>query len=308
MSHFSPLGSILSLLRASFERFPVRNIADRLHLVLRFVRKLLRQPSRTFNARISHILNLLETHDETSDPITSAVKELNSFFPLPHVQLIPQGVWPKEPTCRIRVQTHLKSTFADAVNLLKTAGRALSPADGKYLRLLLTHYCGWSATYPEHTDDPWVKFFQTRYPQLKGLVPILDSMTYLEELVDFPDGYNFRMPQFFLLATSDSYFVYDATDGEDGLRTAGQTLEDVYNGLKDWRWADSSEEPWGFVEEEEWLDPGRYFPYYYRKGNGNFGVGGWGPESYKEYPGKVSSPGLIQSYVASISDNLNINR
>ena len=199
------------------------------------------------------------------------------------------------PTARIYVPTHLKSTFADAVNLLKATGRTLSPADETYLRLLLTHCCGWSATYREHMDDPWVKFFQTRYPQLKGLTPILDSMTYVEELVDFPDGYHFKGPQFFLLATTDSYFVYDATDGEDGLRTAGETLEDVYNGMKDCRWADSSEDPWGFVEEEEYLSPTEYFPHYYRKENGNFGAWGWGLEwRDKEYPGKVRR-GLLQS-------------
>ena len=86
---------------------------------------------------------------------------------------------------------------------------------------------------------------------MKGLTLILDSMTYAEELVDFPDGYSIKVPEFFLLATSDSYFIYNARDGEDGLRPAGATLEDVYNGIKDWRWADSSEDPWDFVEEEE---------------------------------------------------------
>ena len=182
--------------------------------------------------------------------IKSAVKELNSVSPLPQVQIIPKGAWPNQPTARIYIPTHLKSTFEDAVNLLKATGRNLSTTDEKYLHLLLTHYCGWSATYPEHMDDPWVKFFQTRYPQLKGLVPILDSMTNVEELVDFPEEYTFKVPRFFLLATSDSFFVYDATEGEDALRTAGDNLEDVYNGLKDCRWADSSEDPWGFVEDQ----------------------------------------------------------
>ena len=64
---------------------------------------------------------------------------------------------------------------------------------------------------------------------------ILDSMIYVKELVDFPDGYHFKGPQFFLLATTDSYFVCDATDGDDGLRTVGETLEDVYNGMTDCR-------------------------------------------------------------------------
>ena len=210
------------------------------------------------------------------------------------MQIFPKGIWPTLPTARIYVPTHLHSTFVDAANLLKATGRTLSPADETYLRLLLTHCCGWSATYREHMDDPWVKFFQIRYPQLKGLTPILDSMTYVEELAEFPDGYHIEAPQFFLLATADSYFVYDATDGEDALRTAGETLEDVYNGMKDCRWADSSDDPWGFVEEEEYLSPTQYFPTYYRKENGNFGAWGWGEEwRDKDYPGKVRT-GLLQ--------------
>jgi hypothetical protein len=48
----------------------------------------------------------------------------------------------------------------------------------------------------------WVDFFPVSYPQLKGLVPILDSMAYLEELVDFPHEYDFRAPQFCLLAAT----------------------------------------------------------------------------------------------------------
>ena len=283
MPHFSPFGKIFSFLWTSFKRPQARRLNERLHFGLRFMRNLFPLYSRGFDERISRILSLLEIHDDASDTIKSAVKELNSVFPL-QVQVIPKGAWPDQPEARICVPTHLKSTFEDAVNLLKATGRNLSTADEKYLRLLLTHYCGWSATYPEHMDDPWVKFFQTRYPQLKGLVPILDSMTYVEELVDFPEEYDFDMPRFFLLATSDSFFVYDAMEGEDALRTAGESLEDVYNGLKDWRWADSSENPWGFVIAEEWLSPTDYFPHYCRKENGNFGLWGW--ETDKEYPGK----------------------
>ena len=86
-------------------------------------------------------------------------------------------------------------------------------------------------------------------------------MTYQEELMDFPDDYNFMEPRFFLLATSDRYFIWDASDwGQDGLFVAGDTLEDVYNGLKDWRWAESSEDMWDMVEDGgEYLDPVFYF-------------------------------------------------
>jgi hypothetical protein len=48
-------------------------------------------------------------------------------------------------------------------------------------------------------NDKWVKFFHIRYPQLEGLTPILDSMTYREELIDFPDDHDFREPRFFLI-------------------------------------------------------------------------------------------------------------
>jgi len=70
-------------------------------------------------------------------------------------------------------------------------------------------------------NDPWVKYFYEKYPQLKGLVPILDSMTYLEELRDLPDGHDPSGPDFFLLATPNSYFVFDVSDGEEVLFEAG---------------------------------------------------------------------------------------
>jgi hypothetical protein len=283
---------MLSLLQGLFERFPIRN-DDRFSL-----QRFLPRSTPLFGDRISHLHDLLETHDETSDELSSTLKELETFYPRPPVQIIPKGAWPKEFTIssyRLSVQTHLKSTFSDAVNRLKATGRTLSPEDEKYLHLLLTHTCGWSATYPEQMNAPWwADFFPVSYRQLKGLVPILDSMTYLEELVDFPDEYHFQTPQFFLLATPDCYFVYDATDGvAEGLFIAGETLEEVYHGLKDWRWAESSEDPWDFVEEGE-LGYGRpSFPIYYRKKNGNFGnwdIGG----THEEYPGKAR-PGLLQS-------------
>jgi len=220
---------------------------------------------------------------------------LETFYPHPPIHIIPKGAWPKEFTnCpnRVTVQTHLKSTFADAINRLKATGRTLSPKDEKYLRLLLTHWCGWSATYPEQMNAPWwADFFPVSYPQLKGLVPILDSMTYMEELIDFPDGHHFKAPQFFLLATPDCYFVYDATDAEEGLLSAGETLEEVYHGLKEWRWAESSEDPWDLVEEEGCGDPS--FPIYHRNENGNFENWAVGARR-EEYPGKAR-PGLLQS-------------
>ena len=287
ISSFSRLGIMLSSAQDSFKRFLTRNFPQRLHFLLGSLRS---PPSQPFHERIFYIEGLFGPDEDASDTATSALNDLRSVFPLPPVQIVPREVWPYDNSS-ISIQTHLKSNFADAVNLIRATGRTVSEADEKYLHLLLTHRCGWSATYSEHIDDPWVKFFHTRYPQLKGLVPILDSMTYLEELAHFPDEYDFRSPEFFLLATNDSFFVYDATDGQQELRIAGETLEDVYNGMKDWRWAESSEDPWDFVEEEEYLSPTEPFPCYYRKENGNFGIC-WG--SNEEFPGKVRT-GLLQS-------------
>jgi hypothetical protein len=71
-------------------------------------------------------------------------------------------------------------------------------------------------------------------PQLEGLALILDSMTYREELIDFADDYSFPERWFFLFATADRYFIYDESDwADDQLYIAGETLEEVYNGLKD---------------------------------------------------------------------------
>jgi hypothetical protein len=121
----------------------------------------------------------------------------------------------------------------------------------------------------------------------------------------FPDGYYFPPPCFFLLATRDSYFVYDATDGQDELFIAGETLEDVYNSMKDWRWAESSEDPWDVVEEEVCLSLTEPFPHYYRKENGNFGIRGWCSEKRpEEYPGKVRT-GLLKSVSDMIFGMLN---
>ena len=280
MCRFSPLSNSMLRLWIFFQC-----VIEAFQKVLHFMEDIIPSTAPSFKESQSYILKLLETHSETSDQIISAMKQWNSICALP-VAVVSKDIWPKDCP-RIRVQTHIKSTLADAVNLLKATSRTLSTADEKYLSLLLTHYCGWSATYPEQMDEPWVQFFHKQYPQLRGLTPVLDSMTYPEELVEFPDGYNFIPdPEFFLLATSDSYFIYNATDGEDGLRPAGNTLEDVYNGMRDWKYADSSEDPWDFVEEEGCLNQLEYFPHYDRLENGNFGMAVWGRRYLKEYPGR----------------------
>ena len=275
-------------LRTSFERFLLRNLPAKLRFLKYFLRQPTSQPTVGFDERVYNIYKLLKVHDDNSEAVMSALKDLRSFSPLPPVEIIPKGVWPCYKR-RVNVKTHLKSTFADAVNLIKASGRTLSPDEEKYLHLLLTHPYGWSATSPDHMDDSWVKFFHIRYPQLKGLVPLLDTVTYVEELKYFPEGHEPRDPRFFLLATSESYYVYDLTDGMDALFVAGNTLEEIYNGMKEWRWAETCDDMWDIVDEEEWIEAFSYFPFYRRKANGNFEKSG----SQEEYPGMIEI-GIMQ--------------
>ena len=283
---------MLSSLCYSLELISARILPERLRCLLTRSHSC---PSPGFESSISHIEQLIQSDDDTA--ITSALTDPRSLAPRPPVQVIPKGAWPNEPTSLVSIQTHLKSSFDDAVKLLKATGRELSVVDESYLRLLLTHPCGWSATYPDHADDSWVKFFHIRYPQLEGLVPILDSMTYREELADFPEDYYLPEPRFCLLATADRFFIWDASDwGQDGLFVAGNTLEEVYNSLKDWRWAESSEDPWEMAgEEREYLDPVFYFVTYHRKPNGNFGIN----RSPEEFPGKKPQ-GLLEGILRGL--------
>ena len=80
-------------------------------------------------------------------------------------------------------------------------------------------------------NDAWANFFQFSYPHLEGHLPILDALSYAEELGKLPDRLKTpRSKKKFLLATAESYYVYDFTDG---LFRAGNTLEEVYIGMKE---------------------------------------------------------------------------
>ena len=77
-------------------------------------------------------------------------------------------------------------------------------------------------------------------------MPILDSVMYAEELDDFPTGRKeWLKPSLFLLATTESYYVYDFDPDEgSGLYIAGKTLEEVYSGLKEYRYYTCQEGSW----------------------------------------------------------------
>jgi hypothetical protein len=156
------------------------------------------------------------------------------------------------------VKTHLKSLFSDAVFNISNTGNTLSLADENYLRLILKHWCGWSATDTKHIHDSWVRYIQSEFSHLEGLVPILDTLVWPEELAKLPKGLGRSQCSLFLLATADSYFVYHFEDG--ALLRAGITLEEVYNGLKECRFHGHKEGDWEPEPMSLRSDWYRYFP------------------------------------------------
>jgi len=71
-----------------------------------------------------------------------------------------------------------------------------------------------------HHDDAWVHYL--RHPDL---VPILDDLTWPEDIALFPEGYGLRRPWFQLLADSNAFFFFDIE--VNALFQAGTTVEEA---------------------------------------------------------------------------------
>jgi hypothetical protein len=109
---------------------------------------------------------------------------------------------------------------------------------------------------------------------LEGLVLILDSLTYVEELIHLPDGMRPTRPTF-LPATANCYYVYNFSDGSELMSRAGPTLENVYTGMNDFRYEDCHE---NVRPDEGWVGGADYL-LIYRKGSGSFGRT-WSDENF----------------------------
>ena len=213
-----------------------------------------------FDCYANRVDKLLRIHSASSAEVRAAFHDLQTFFPLPPSEIVGPEKW-RTTTAQLRVNTHLKSDFADALRNIKDTGRELTAADEEWLRLILTHWSGWSATDSMHMRDPWVRYLQALFGHLRGLVPILDSLVWPEELAHFPVSYTPIEPSLFLLATPEAYYVFDL-DGL-GLYCAGNSLEEVYFGLRESRFNGDKEGDW---LPEKWcslnLDARFYFPVY----------------------------------------------
>ena len=265
--------------------------------------KAVQPPNPKRNPHENCLRGLLQEYPPRSPEVCAAVKARLDEYTRPALKIIDPEIWNTHlegyPYGHPTVKTHLKSDFGDIEfsdtisNISNVNKQVLSATEEKYLRLLLTHSCGWSSTYHEHANDDWVKYLRVNY-SLPGLTPILDSLMYKEELVDFPLGLKeWVEPSLFLLATTESYYVYFFIPDEgSGLFKAGNTLEEVYVGVKEYRHFRYQEGCWEELENNPALkysyDERAYFPVYYRKNrwtcdDGEFCL----EEELKEFPSQL---------------------
>ena len=214
----------------------------------------------------SRINSLLRDHPANSPEVLSALKELQRFAPVPPSEVIDASIWGKAD---LRVNSHIESSTARAISNIEMTGRRVTLADKRYLRLILTHRCGWSATNARHRHDGWVHYVRALFPQVGALVPVLDSLVWPEEVDSYPKGRVPPEPEFFFFATEHSYYVFVLD--ELSLFRAGSSLAEVYDGLKAGRFHGDKDGDW--VAEElcpgfEAWDSRDYFPVYARRNGG----------------------------------------
>jgi len=189
-------------------------------------------PPRCNPSRLKHYKALLEMLNSEHPNLPELLQLCDSLNieNAPPLKIICEGPWADRKPY-IRRNTHLSHSFEAALRNLALAGRILCESERNSLRALLDHWCGWSATYPQHMDDSYFKYTQWAFHRkVINLHPILDSVWYPEEVRllperIFPDNYIY-----FLLANAEGYYVY--SDQEDTLYNAGPTLEGVVDGLR----------------------------------------------------------------------------
>jgi hypothetical protein len=221
--------------------------------------------SLDFNEHVRRIKSLLESLPGTSPKVLDAVKALRAYSAKPLVEIVAGSVWAVESDLLI-VKTHLKSEFQDAVERMTSHGRILSSDDRNYLRLILTHTCGWSPSAKEHSHDAWMSYLQAEYSHLENLQCILDSFTWQEDIAAYPAGLDPPEPWLFLLATSDAFYIYDFENR--CMCRVGVSLKEVYMGLKETRYRGNKEGDWEEESRSLEIDPCNYFPVYIRSREG----------------------------------------
>lgn len=223
------------------------------------------------------LIDLLKQYPSSEREVEEMVKAIQTLYPQipgPFINY-PDGPFPAKRPYHVH-RTHLihdEQNLQTAVENIKKAGHSLNSTDVKYLRDVLCFFTGWSATSPEHHNDAWVKYIQHRFSHIENLVPILDDMTWPEEISSLPSEYGPGIPTFMLFANKDDFFVYYYEFDE--LLRAGSTLEDVYYGLDQSKWLGIAGERWlSEADNGEEYETSYYFPEW--KSLTAEGKSGWG--------------------------------
>jgi hypothetical protein len=212
-----------------------------------------------------HLEQLLESYPDTIDEIESTILALQVAYPwMPPPQInAPDGPWPTTKPHYVHkshIMTEAENIRIAIENIART-GRILDDAEKEFLRYILSFRSGWSAVSPGHHEDSWVHYIKHQFSHIENLHPILDDMTWPEEVKLFVDEYGPGYPGYLLFANTTSFYFY-VYDG-DYLLKAGNTLEQVYWGLRQRRWIglDDSEEMWVMeLDNGEEYDHYDYFP------------------------------------------------
>jgi hypothetical protein len=251
---------------------------------------LLPRPSPLPLPSIFNILIDLETKLDTMHPSSSTVQSLlhrlQEKMPYHPPLEIVSG---PPPIALLRIDRHLNSTFEDA---LENLGFPLPANEESFLRDLIHHPCGWSATPSQHRNASGFRYINKLFPQLNNsLEPVLDNGTWPEDAPYIPPGLEPGPPTFVLfisksLPISRYYLLFDYT-----LFRAGNTLKEVFVGMNDFRYAAWTRKP-DFVPWEaedpcsDYDDIESYFPHYeHHPGHGNWCLAWQTPEP----PDKIST-------------------
>jgi hypothetical protein len=200
-----------------------------------------------------HLSRLLELYPTTINEVESTILALRTTYPWIQTQInSPDGPWPAPKPYYVH-KSHIiteDENYRMAVDNIALTGRNLGAEEDKYLRFLLCYPSGWSATSPLHHNDSWIHYIRYHYPHINKLQPILDDMTWPEEIPLLAGDHGPGSPAYILFANLETFYIYEF-DGNSLFRV-GNTLKEVYHGLLERRL--DSDEAMSFLEPDNGED------------------------------------------------------
>jgi hypothetical protein len=195
-------------------------------------------------------------YDPSSEIVQDALRQIALSLPFHPTPQIKCGYPLNWSIPQIRVDMHLNTTFNDA---LSNIGMPLSEREKMFLEHLIQHPWGWSATPKEHRNASGFRYLQRLYPGIKGLRPVLDNVVWPEDAQYFPRSMEIDGCHVLILFVSESGYHFYKMDHWSMLH-AGNSLEEVFEGLKECKYLDDEWE--GSGPCTDWFEPEEYFPQY----------------------------------------------